>query len=362
MSFAIFDESYYLRSNPDVKAAVDAGTFSSGLQHFEQYGLAEGRVLVSLLYNEAAYLQTNPDVAAAVAAGTFSSGLQHFILYGEAEGRSGFTFDEEFYLQKYPDVAKAIAAGTFSSGLEHYVQFGQAEGRTGDLFFDEKFYLQQYPEIQEEIASGDFSSGLQHYIQVGRAEGRSATPFNEEVYLELYPDVAAAVETGTFSSGLQHYDQYGQTEGRFALFSGTSGNDNITSFGKSSTITGVDISLVDPGTVESENAGAGEVDILTGGSGSDLFLLGITSSFPGIPQVFYDDEGSDDYAVIQNFQPGSDVIQLAGYQAFFYNLQEVDGNLNISNATNGDLIAIVEGVTSLSPLADESSAGRFQLG
>lgn len=88
MSFAIFDESYYLAINPDVQAVVNAGVFSSGREHFELYGLAEGRVQVSPLYNEQFYLQNNPDVAAAVAARVFSSGLQHYIQYGEAEGRS----------------------------------------------------------------------------------------------------------------------------------------------------------------------------------------------------------------------------------------------------------------------------------
>ena len=88
-SFAIFNENFYLASYPDVAAAVAAGTFSSGLQHFQLSGLAEGRILVSPNYNEATYLQRYPDVAAAVAAGTFRSGLQHFIQSGYAEGRSG---------------------------------------------------------------------------------------------------------------------------------------------------------------------------------------------------------------------------------------------------------------------------------
>lgn len=42
MSFAIFNENFYLNSNPDVRNAVNAGVISSGLQHFQQSGLAEG--------------------------------------------------------------------------------------------------------------------------------------------------------------------------------------------------------------------------------------------------------------------------------------------------------------------------------
>lgn len=39
----VFDEETYLRLNPDVRQAVAAGTFRSGLDHYERYGRAEGR-------------------------------------------------------------------------------------------------------------------------------------------------------------------------------------------------------------------------------------------------------------------------------------------------------------------------------
>jgi GT2 family glycosyltransferase len=38
-----FDEDSYLRFNPDVRAAVAAGLFASGAEHFARYGKAEGR-------------------------------------------------------------------------------------------------------------------------------------------------------------------------------------------------------------------------------------------------------------------------------------------------------------------------------
>lgn len=377
MSSAIFDENFYLSNYPDIKAAVDAGGFTSGLEHFEQNGLSAGRVLVSPLYNEESYLQANPDVAAAVATGDYSSGLQHFILSGEAKGRSGLTFNEEFYLQKYPDVAEAVEAGDFSSGLDHFLAFGQAEGRSGDLFFDEKFYLEKYPDVAEAVEAGDFSSGLQHFLLFGKGEDRSGTPFNEEVYLDLdsNSDVAEAVEAGNFSSGLQHYVQYGQNEEeRLALFSGTSGNDIITGFGEGSTIIGIEVTTPDVGTVQFENSGEDQVDTLIGGAGTDLFILGIapsSSNIQGGDPSFYVGGGSADYAVIQNFELGQDDIQLAGYQSFFYNVEVVDGSLNIStrdfstgdeSTGNGDLIAIVEGVTSIPQFSDGTSTGTVQLG
>lgn len=40
-----FDENGYLAAYPDVQAAVQAGTIASGLDHYLQYGLSEGRRL-----------------------------------------------------------------------------------------------------------------------------------------------------------------------------------------------------------------------------------------------------------------------------------------------------------------------------
>ena len=43
-----FDEQIYLRLNPDVLLAVAAGKFSSGLEHYERFGRAEGRPITDL--------------------------------------------------------------------------------------------------------------------------------------------------------------------------------------------------------------------------------------------------------------------------------------------------------------------------
>jgi SAM-dependent methyltransferase len=40
-----FDEALYLAAHPDVRAAVDAGSFSSGRDHYERFGKSEGRYL-----------------------------------------------------------------------------------------------------------------------------------------------------------------------------------------------------------------------------------------------------------------------------------------------------------------------------
>ncbi len=79
----------------------------------------------TIAFDEAFYLSQNPDVAAAVSRGIFTSGAQHFEEFGRFEFRdpSAF-FDTSFYLGQYPDVA---AAGV--NPLQHFIEFGAKEGR-----------------------------------------------------------------------------------------------------------------------------------------------------------------------------------------------------------------------------------------
>ncbi|MGV0108503.1 hypothetical protein [Nostoc sp. DSM 114167] len=170
--------------------------------------------------------------------------------------------------------------------------------------------------------------------------------FNEQAYLLAYPDVAAAVNAGSFTSGLQHYEQVGQFENdRFGFFFGTNGNDTVTGFGEGNKlIAGLGFDVLSNGSTV---AGVGQIDTLIGTQGQDVFLLGhpTLSSLTSTPQQFYVGGGNTDYALIQNFKRGSDKIVLEG-AAQNYTSQVINGSLNISTSS-GDLVGIVEGVTSL---------------
>ena len=89
-------DSVYLELNPDVAEEVAKGRFRNGLEHYLRFGVNEPRkngidiAEISRLdgfWDEAGYLELNPDVAAAVGAGTFPSGAVHFILRGQFENR-----------------------------------------------------------------------------------------------------------------------------------------------------------------------------------------------------------------------------------------------------------------------------------
>mgnify|MGYP006266878981 CR=1 FL=1 len=399
MGFDIFDESFYLSANPDIAAAVASGAFASGLAHFQQFGLFEGRTAVSSLYSEALYLQAYPDVAAAVASGALASGLQHFITAGEAEGRlgylglynesaylaanpdvaavvaaggldSGFThfvtsvlatgstesrynalFDEPYYLWSNPDVANAVAAGALGSGLEHFIAAGLDEGRRGGVPFNEGAYLRRYGDVAAAVAAGGLPSGKFHYAIAGEQEGRQAGYFEEDFYRFQNPDVAAAIASGAFAAGEEHFLRAGQFEGRTAFFAGTSGNDIIRSYGSGTGVTGVAVDFAtevdDNGdivniSVNLLSTGVGEVDILYGGAlGPESFNLGAGGS-GGVAQKYYVGNGDGDYALVRNFDVDQDRLLLAG-DISEYTQTLISGGLRIAT-TAGDLIALVEGV------------------
>jgi len=324
MSFVIFDEAFYLNSNPDIKQAVQAGIIKSGLDHFIQYGLKEKRVNVSPFYNEEFYLQTNPAVAQAVKDGNFASGLDHFIQFGETEARSPSSlFDEQKYLQRYPDIAAAVKSGSLSSGLAHFLQFGQTEGRHG-------------------------------------------TPFVESIYRGGYPDIDQAVKAGVLKSGLEHYLLYGQYENRTAVFQGDSGiNDTITGFGKEARIYGVSVSSfpyylgtdqqINQSPWAVGNSQPNEVDVLIGSPEKDTFSLSdvFDRKMPYYGRSLYAQSGDNDYALIQNFEVGKDQLVLVG-NINNYQFVPTNGNLQVYIVNNymntpvnpPELIAILSGVNS----------------
>jgi len=139
--FAEFDELSYLELNPDVEAAVLAGSISSGREHWTKYGRQEGRLTTRPKrpegappeWNEFNYLRANPDVAAAARNRVFSSGYEHWVAYGRHEARSGGP--EPFKKTSAVDVLKKVPAGFNSFGYEDAsTGLGSAIRGFGDIF------------------------------------------------------------------------------------------------------------------------------------------------------------------------------------------------------------------------------------
>ena len=81
-SMYVFSKNWYLCKYPDIANSVYK---DDPYQHYVKYGKNEGRLPIPPIpkeYKEADYLELNPDVAAAVENGTYSSGLHHYLIYG----------------------------------------------------------------------------------------------------------------------------------------------------------------------------------------------------------------------------------------------------------------------------------------
>lgn len=175
----LFNEAYYLAQNPDVAAAVMAGLFGSGIEHWNQYGKSEGRVS-SALFDLQTYREQNPDL---IEAGlTTPAQLRaHFSTYGFLEGRTSMKadlFDYQYYAQSNPDLA---LAGITSQGdlQKHFYAYGINEGRVASPKINGVSYIEKYADLNALITSGGGihgltdkdAAGIYHYYHCGIVEG-----------------------------------------------------------------------------------------------------------------------------------------------------------------------------------------------
>lgn len=85
-NFTFFvDEPFYMTANPDVKAAVESGIFTSGLEHFQRHGKQEGRQPIAG-YNTAYFLTDNADAVVATNQADFILALDGDDRLGGLEG------------------------------------------------------------------------------------------------------------------------------------------------------------------------------------------------------------------------------------------------------------------------------------
>ncbi|MEM1168756.1 MAG: PPC domain-containing protein [Cyanobacteria bacterium P01_H01_bin.35] len=169
----LFDEIFYLATNPDVLEEVTAGNFSSGLDHFLNVGQFENRD-PNALFDTSFYLETNTGVLAATQEGRFTA-VEHFLDFGQFEFRDPSPlFNTAFYISN-PELSTALESANLTP-YEHFVRFGQFEDRDPSILFDTDFYLTENPDVLELLIDGIFASPIQHYIVFGLPQNRLSTP------------------------------------------------------------------------------------------------------------------------------------------------------------------------------------------
>lgn len=270
--FRIFDETYYLRQNPDVAAAVAADRFTSGEDHFERRGQFENRS-PSPYFDEVFYRLANRDVVEAIAANAFASGFAHFERHGLDENRKPtFFFDPAYYVDNNADVKAAILVGAVGSAFEHFIRDGAREGRSPMAGLDLAAYVQANPDVAAAIARGEFHDAFEHIMRFGRHEFRPGVP-EEPVFLAGNPSPGAY--TGTERDDLIFAGNGGDT------INGLAGDDTIEGGNGADRLDG------GPGDdeIEGENgpdilAGGTGVDRLKGGNGPDVFVFRAVADSP----------------------------------------------------------------------------------
>lgn len=194
---SLFNEAYYLAQNKDVAEAVKAGVLSSGRAHWEQYGKHEGRAF-SEAFNPAVYAANNPDLAEAGLT-TPAQLTLHYVQFGIFEGRSILSaaqFNADIYAANNPDVV-AVYGSAPGALYQHFTAYGVGENRVASAF-DGAAYLAANKDLADYLAAGNTFGGYTgvaaaryHYYNNGIYEGR-AFPTGTQGYSISSP--AAATE------------------------------------------------------------------------------------------------------------------------------------------------------------------------
>ena len=245
---AVFDAAYYADRYPDLKAAYGDNE-SALLQHFIQYGMAEGRQGNSQ-FDVYSYKNLYPDLRAAFG-NNLKSYYMHYISSGKAEGRKATgvntlqkpittyngidysaVYDYNYYLKKHSDLAKIYTNDDIGL-LAHFVNCGMSEGRQAKDSFDVFSYRNQYQDLRV-VFGNNLKSYYMHYISNGKAEGRKATGvksiqnpvttyngvdysavYDYNFYIKKYGDLAR-IYTNDEVGLLAHFVNCGMSEGRQA--------------------------------------------------------------------------------------------------------------------------------------------------
>jgi GT2 family glycosyltransferase len=208
---ALFDEQFYLSSNPDVAILVEAGHYRSGFDHFCQYG--HRGLSPHWLFDDAYYADLHEDMTLEnLDAHLFHGRYDHYLKDGQREHRSAhLLFDSRFYR------AKAIAAGEDAADIEGEGSFSHYLGRLQSgapelppsIYFDPLWYIEHDETLRAQIEAG-LCSALEHYLT--HKDRDPLAEFSEYFYLASNPDIRQLIASRKFRNGYHHFLQLGAFE------------------------------------------------------------------------------------------------------------------------------------------------------
>ncbi len=218
-SIFVFNEAYYLAQNSDVDAAVKAGAYKSGLEHWQAFGASEGR-LASAFFDLQTYKDNNPDLSAENGFVTDADYVRHFTTYGVNEDRiflSPAVFNADIYAAQNPDLEANGISGRLALE-QHFRSNGVYEGRVSKADFDPVAYINAETDLKALLDAGGniggygkadiVKAGWFHYLNWGIGEGRPVPAPNPTVTVtpgsSFVTEGQDAVFTVTLSIPLSH--------------------------------------------------------------------------------------------------------------------------------------------------------------
>ena len=167
----------------------DATNYLGSDAALKKLGIADAQGIVNyfglkqedyhLIFDATYYLNNNPDVKNCWG-NSAEAALKHFLQNGMAEGRRGNAiFDVHFYKDNYADLQKAFG-NNWSAYYQHYMNTGIHEGRQASDNFDVISYKTRYKDLQSAFGD-DYESYVDHYISYGAKENRDASPLRYKV-------------------------------------------------------------------------------------------------------------------------------------------------------------------------------------
>lgn len=200
----LFNEKYYVESNPDVKR-LDIDPF----EHYATYGWKENRNPTPW-FNQLDYRDANdsdPEPGNPFSKFIYFSRdyLATFLFNGETTPLSVQShvvdvispdFDSDYYAMQFPTTARLP-----TSLIEHYIFVGWREGRDPNASFSTRDYMMNNPDIISGLANPFY-----HYLTQGRTEGRLASASLRSSQFHVPSAISLYQEHEYFSKAGPHWE------------------------------------------------------------------------------------------------------------------------------------------------------------
>lgn len=236
-----FDAAWYRRAaGPTEAGASDADLIEHYLAHGRHNGFGPNPY-----FAEAWYRARNPDVTAAIAAGAYASGYEHYCATGYLTRSAHWLYDDDIYSLHAPDLTDhVLVTYRCANRYDHYLKAGAHEHRLAhllfqpaiycaavgegldaagnpfshylrrlstsrsdgptSLYFDPAWYLAHCPPARDAIAGGHALGALHHFLTAPDA-GDPLSAFSARHYRQAAPEAVASVETGACTSLYDHF-------------------------------------------------------------------------------------------------------------------------------------------------------------